>query len=86
MEAIKPDGVHEIVEEIPCGTCITTQHWKDGVKFRQDIHIKVKPGLFTLMDIEEWRQHQFRLENQKKVVNASVTLVGVAGKGEPGDV
>lgn len=76
------DGIHKIEEDIPCGKCITTQYWKDGVKYRQDIEIKVKEGLFTLMDTEEWRQHQFRLKNQKKAVNATVTLVGVSAKGD----
>lgn len=82
---MKPDGVYEIEETIPCGWCVTTEYWKDGKKFRQDINIRVKPGLFTLMDMEEWRQHQFRLENQKKVVNANVTLVGISSTGKTGD-
>ena len=64
------DGIHEIWEDIPCGKSLTRQYWKDGVKFRQDIEIHVREGLFTLMDLQEWAQHQVKLEHRKKVVNA----------------
>jgi hypothetical protein len=60
------DGVHEIIEDIPCGKCVTKQYWKDGVKYRQDIEIRVAPGLFTLMDLQEWQQHYVKLDKSGK--------------------
>lgn len=75
------DGIHEIWEDIPCGKSLTRQYWKDGKKWRQDIEIHVAPGLFTLMDLNEWQQHQLKLiDASKKVVNATVHPVGVSAE------
>ena len=72
-ELVREDGVHEIWEDIPCGKSLTRQYWQGGVKFRQDIEIHVRPGLFTLMDLQEWQVHDLKLtDGAKKVVNATV--------------
>lgn len=70
---IREDGVHEIWSDMPCGRCLERQYWKDGKKWRQDIEIHVRPGLFTLMDLNEWQQTTLKItDSEKKVVNATV--------------
>lgn len=43
-----------IVEEVPCGTCYTTQHLaEDGTVVRQDILVQVRPELLVKSNGEE---------------------------------
>ena len=78
-ELVREDGVYEIWEDIPCGRSLTRQYWQGGKKFRQDIEIHVRPGLFTLMDLQEWQVHDLKLTDANKAI------VGDVKTYKPGD-